>query len=570
MLNTLIKKGEETHLQFRFGVEMYEPTITTIDLSPYANMGFKDEVDGDKKGGWTDQGKENDLRMMPLGKRKFAGVEFNIIDPKVNNSKSCLVFAGPQRSYFLSSVKIALKEALIFKYLYLLHATAWTPSFQETVGTVKIFYQDGEVENLSIKTDRDVYDWWTPTSIENGVVGWTGNNEMNNVGLYVSRFELKRTGIPVTTIEITPTKKAVWMIVAMSVSSESIPIDFKKTRRQRPAQPASPAQIYKGHDLPRLRGVMVRGFFTPEIFVTEEDLRVLKEWNVNLIRWPLYYGSRGEPSGYDIGLERSMQHLDSLLPVCEEIGLKVVVDMHEAPGDKLFFKEKVYQDKFLQMWDKIARHYRGQKVIWGYDLLNEPSEIEVSERVMDWHTLATRAARIVRAIDSDHAIIIEPGRRGTPEGLDYFEPIPVPGVVYSVHMYKPNTFTHQGLFNNPIGLCYPGEIDGHFWDKEQLRKALQPVIDFQRDYGVHICIGEFSCIRWAPKNSAYNYIHDVIEIFEENGWDWTYHSFRGWNGGTVWSVEHSTDPKETSFSKTQTKREQLLRFWFDKNEKPCY
>ena len=73
-----------------------------VDLKPYVNKSFKDEVDADKKGGWTDQG-ENDLRHMPVGddnpenkywqlvyhqeikgKQIFLGVPFEVIDPAKN------------------------------------------------------------------------------------------------------------------------------------------------------------------------------------------------------------------------------------------------------------------------------------------------------------------------------------------------------------------------------------------------------------------------------------------------------------------------------------------------------
>jgi hypothetical protein len=93
---------------------------------------------------------------------------------------------------------------------------------------------------------------------------------------------------------------------------------------------------------------------------------------------------------------------------------------------------------------------------------------------------------------------------------------------------------------------------------------LQPVIDFQRDYGVPIYIGEFSAIRWAPDNGAQRYLKDVIEIFEENNWSWAYHAFREWNG---WSVEHTSNKDDNERSATPTDREQLLRTWFAKNAK---
>ena len=57
---------------------------------------------------------------------------------------------------------------------------------------------------------------------------------------------------------------------------------------------------------------------------------------------------------------------------------------------------------------------------------------------------------------------------------------------------------------------------------------------------------------------------DCIELFEEFGWDWSYHAFREWSG---WSVEHGQDKDDAAPSKTQTSREKLLREWYGKNVK---
>ncbi|HWH70495.1 MAG TPA: hypothetical protein VNT26_14000, partial [Candidatus Sulfotelmatobacter sp.] len=99
----------------------------------------------------------------------------------------------------------------------------------------------------------------------------------------------------------------------------------------------------------------------------------------------------------------------------------------------------------------------------------------------------------------------------------------------------------------------------------QLERALQPVIDFQQRYNVHIYIGEFSAIRWAPEHSAGRYLSDLIEIFEAQGWDWSYHAFREWNG---WSVEHGADPQDNQPAPAPTDRQQLLLKWFGRNQKP--
>ncbi len=80
----------------------------------------------------------------------------------------------------------------------------------------------------------------------------------------------------------------------------------------------------------------------------------------------------------------------------------------------------------------------------------------------------------------------------------------MPGVVYSVHLHQPHRFTHQGVYDNPTGIDYPGEVDGAHRDRDALRRVLQPVIDYQRDRGVQIYIGEFSAIRWAPGESTHD------------------------------------------------------------------
>ncbi len=296
-------------------------------------------------------------------------------------------------------------------------------------------------------------------------------------------------------------------------------------RRRRSADSSAKlGPVYKGHDLPRLRGAMIGPH------VDADDLRVLGgEWKANHVRWQFIWGGfphgpadDGDLDAYNRWIDSQIERLDSLLPVCKEVGIHVLID-----------------------------------------LVNEPVEGMVGEGVMDWHALATKTAQAVRAIDPDHAIIIEPAPWGSPSSLEFFEPIDVERVVYSVHMYQPHNFTHQGVYDAPVGVTYPGEVDGRHWDKDALRKALKPAIDYQRDYGVHIYIGEFSAIRWAPGTSAHDYLRDVIDVMEENHWDWAYHAFREWDG---WSVEHGPDKEDRSRAEQPTDRQKLLTSWFEKNK----
>ncbi|MGF1632309.1 MAG: glycoside hydrolase family 5 protein [Phycisphaerae bacterium] len=338
--------------------------------------------------------------------------------------------------------------------------------------------------------------------------------------------------------------------------------------RTRPEQRPefSQEKLDRRTDVPRLRGVM----YGPAI--KEQDLRDLADWGGNVIRYHMYYHGAHFPETrldlerYDEWLVETMAELDGALPLFEELGIKVVIDLHTPPGGGVgnqweLFADARYQQYFIQAWDRLAERYKDEPAVWGYDLANEPPEGAVAEGLMDWRTLAEHVARRVRKIDPHKAIFIAPGPAGGWGNLPYFEPIDVPGIIYTVHVYDPLEFTHQGVFaQTPTGVKYPGMINGELWDRERLRQELMPVREFQLDYGVPVFIGEFSAPRWAP--GAAEYLRDAISIFEEFGWDWTYHSFRNYH---VWEVELVAEQESRELSPVPTDRMKALQDGFSKN-----
>lgn len=136
--------------------------------------------------------------------------------------------------------------------------------------------------------------------------------------------------------------------------------------------------------------------------------------------------------------------------------------------------------------------------------------------------------------------MIESNMADKPETFAYLSPLAMDNIIYKVHMYAPHSFTHQRLAGEGPVVTYPGRIDGEMWDRERIRRELKPVIEFQKRHNCKIYVGEFSAIAWAP--GAEKYLNDCIEVFEELGWDWSYHAFREWNG---WSLEHEGDNPQT-------------------------
>ena len=195
---------------------------TPIDIKAQANMGFKDEVKNDKKGGWTDQGPDNDLSEMVPGKYVFSGIDFQIADPKKNKGKGCIVLAGPTKDFLPKSVTIPVKTTQAMPYLYVLHTAAWAPKKETVIGQITAVYRDGTESANNVVIQRDLADWWNPVPLKNGAVPMSFQNSTTYVGLYLSRYKFENK--PIKYFKIDANQKAVWMIVGMSVANEDIPL----------------------------------------------------------------------------------------------------------------------------------------------------------------------------------------------------------------------------------------------------------------------------------------------------------------------------------------------------------
>jgi len=209
--------------QLSLNVTFHTYQATPLDLRKAANMGFADDTAADGVGGWTDQGPENDLRMIPTGHQRFRGTDFAIIDPRTNDGKSCIALAGAARTYFPQSATAEIADAPRGNWLFLLHATAWGSSSQN-LGQVNVTYQDGGRQDIPVRAGLDVGNWWSPSTRTNGEVAWTGENRSSFVGLYRSAYPLENK--PLKDIAFTSSVNAVWMIVAASVGEHRPPRDM--------------------------------------------------------------------------------------------------------------------------------------------------------------------------------------------------------------------------------------------------------------------------------------------------------------------------------------------------------
>ena len=328
--------------------------------------------------------------------------------------------------------------------------------------------------------------------------------------------------------------------------------------------------------LPLLRGVCVLGSR-----MTPEAIRTLGEWRCNALRWWIEDRSKcANMKEYWPWVEQELARLDALMPELRKAGIGVIltdtdpggrycdpidpkqaesVDLNPGLGNEY---RTCFSDRFNREYQKLYRmlgkRYAHNPVIIGYDLMNEPTHGGGVK--YDYLKSQYLAALALRETDPEKPVFISCNEMGPPSAFTYLKPVPVRNVIYQVHMYVPGAFTHQLNPKAAVFKSYPGMIGGKNYDKEELRRSLEPVLKFQKKYGAVIYAGEYSAIRWAPGGDRY--LADVTELFDELKWHTTYHAFREWSG---WSLEHSDDPSDNNPVAEETKRARVIRNYFKAN-----
>jgi len=293
---------------------------------------------------------------------------------------------------------------------------------------------------------------------------------------------------------------------------------------------------------PQVRGVMLSQFT-----VSEADFKTLKEWGATVARYQMYpvgerwKGKTSDTKGFAAWLDWKLGVLKGeALPLARKYGIPLVVDLHVPPGGRggsgmKMLDDPLWANFFVDCWRKIATQLKDEGGVYAYDLINEPTQFGVP-KVCDYLEIQRRAASAIRKIDATTPIIVSCRNDVAwcaPSAFKWMKPIDLPNIFYQFHMYEPFDYTHQKVlpqFKETVA-AYPDSAKG--WDAEGLRRIVAPVRDFEKRYGAHIFVGEFSSVAYAK--GCDKWIADTVSILNEYGWDWCYHAFREWPG---WSVEH--------------------------------
>ena len=207
-----------------------------VSIASAANMAFEDETEGDGKGGWSDQGPDQDgrtlkaairQRLAQQGVKSLNGLPFAPqLDGKgVITLKSQRFPNGPE------TATVTLPQPQRARHLLVLHGACWLPATAKgDLGSIEVRDSQGHQQTIAVRANVDVADWWNPRTLENGGVAirakLTGGN---SVGLYGSTFPLNSELADVASVTFRSLNGSpIWMVTGLALAME--PPELPKDR----------------------------------------------------------------------------------------------------------------------------------------------------------------------------------------------------------------------------------------------------------------------------------------------------------------------------------------------------
>jgi len=162
-----LQNQKQQEQQQRTGAYQVDPRrCYALDLKKFVNRGFADTVAGDGKGGWFDDGPENDFAGLKTGEIIGAGVPFSIIDPEKNNGKGALVLLSLHATFGVPAAK-GIPVARKVNRIFFLHTSGWNVPNHTVILKYRINYADGTMVEIPIRAGFEIGNWWGTPEIKN-------------------------------------------------------------------------------------------------------------------------------------------------------------------------------------------------------------------------------------------------------------------------------------------------------------------------------------------------------------------------------------------------------------------
>jgi len=263
-----------------------------------------------------------------------------------------------------------------------------------------------------------------------------------------------------------------------------------------------------------------------DYFFGEDDLIFIKSLGCNVIRVALNYRHfENDDKPFEYKAE-GFARLDQLVNWARDHELYVILDLHAVQGwqssgwhsdnpggSPRFWGQKHFEDRAVALWEELARRYRDEVFVAGYNVMNEPEADDI-EWLNHYYRRVTAA---IRAVDPDHILFLEGNHYS--QQFDQLESPFDTNTVYSSHLYVP-----PGLDE----FEYPSTVNGIIYDREWLEELFLGRTTYMRENQVPHLFGEFGCIYSDPnlESSRLRLMSDFFDILEKYGDHWTIWNYK--------------------------------------------
>ncbi len=240
-----------------------------------------------------------------------------------------------------------------------------------------------------------------------------------------------------------------------------------------------------------------------DVYITKNDIEFIKKTGFNSIRIPFNYKSFVNENNYEMLEGPGYELLDRIVNWCKEENLYIVLDMHCAPGGQtgdniddswgypFLFESAESQNLTAAIWKKLAGKYKDEKIIIGYDLLNEPIAHYFNAEELNplLEPLYKKIVKEIREVDQNHLIFL-----GGAQWNSNFKVFGAPfddKLVYTFHKY---------------------------WT-EPTQDVIQDYIDFSDKYDVPLYLGESG-------ENTNQWIESFRKVLEENNIGWCFWPYK--------------------------------------------
>ncbi len=221
-----------------------------------------------------------------------------------------------------------------------------------------------------------------------------------------------------------------------------------------------------------------------ENYVTEADIHFLAQAGFTTIRIPLHWALFMQDTDTPKFAGPGDALLDQVIGWCRAAGLRVILDLHAAPGGQtgvnhddgtgypLTFYVPRFRRQTFALWSHLAARYANEPAVLGYDLLNEPispyaDEAFLNPRLEDFYK---DIAAAIRTVDKNHILFIEGAQWSS--NFSMFGPPFTQNIAYTYHMFwatpKRSSIARMIDFSNrynvPLLLGETGELNDE-WDE---------------------------------------------------------------------------------------------------------